>query len=124
MGMAENLKDAKPDGGAGGMVNASALKSYVDRVTRLLEERDALNGDIKEVYDEAKEAGFVTKILRQIVREARLDGQERNDHYAILDAYRHALGLLADTPLGEAAMRQAAKKPGRPRKTAEGEPLH
>ena len=122
--MAENLKDAKSDGGGGGMVNAGALKSYVERVTKLLEERDELTADIKQVYDEAKEAGFVTKILRQIVREARLDSQERNDHYAILDAYRVALGLLADTPLGEAAMRQANKKPGRPRRTAEGDPLH
>lgn len=98
------------------------LKDYVDRVVRLHEERDQLNADIKEVYEEAKEAGYVPARLREVVREYRLDEETRNDRYTVLAAYRRALGMLADLPLGEAAMERAAKPkpkrgPRRPRKS-------
>ena len=90
-----------------GTIDRDALTRYVDRVLALHDERKELNATISEVYEEAKSAGFVTKIIRQIVREQQMDADERLDHYALLDNYRHALGMLADTPLGQAAMAEA-----------------
>src|SRR4029077_8651979 len=84
-------------------VNAEALRGYVSRVENLHEQRDALNADIREVYAEAKDAGFDTTTLREIVREQRMDSEARTARYAMLDQYRQALGMLADTPLGQAA---------------------
>ena len=88
-------------------IDRDALDRYVGRVLVLHEERKSLNADIAVVYEEAKSAGFVTKIIRQIVREQQMDAEEREAHYNLLDTYRHALGMLADTPLGEAAMAEA-----------------
>ena len=88
-----------------GMIDRDALTRYVDRVLVLHNERKTINTDIGEVYEEAKSAGFVTKIIRQIVREKQMDAEERAAHYNLLDTYRHALGMLADTPLGEAGDR-------------------
>ena len=92
---------------SGTVVDGEALRRYRDRVLRVEEERKVLGDDIKEIYAEAREAGFVTKILRQMVREAGLDPQVRQDMYDLLDTYRAALGMLAGTPLGDAAMQQA-----------------
>ena len=92
-----------------GMIDASALSSYVARVVKLHEERSELNESIKEVYEEAKEAGFVTKHLRQIVREKMMDADVLHDHLEAMDRLRHALGMLRDTPLGQAAERAQAE---------------
>jgi uncharacterized protein (UPF0335 family) len=85
-------------------IDREALNRYVGRVLELHNERAELNASIAEVYEEAKNAGFVTKIIRQIVTEQKMEADERNSHYALLDTYRHALGMLADTPLGTAAL--------------------
>jgi uncharacterized protein (UPF0335 family) len=106
------------DGTTGGVINRDALQDYVQRVAQLHDERDELNGSIREVYRESKEAGFDTTVLREIVREFRTDAEPRQSRYALLDAYRQALGMLSDTPLGEAAMRSAETMP-RPRPFAE-----
>jgi uncharacterized protein (UPF0335 family) len=113
--MAQKLHSEAPAKFDGGLIDHDALKRYVDRIENLHTDRDAINDDIKAVYAEAKSAGFVTGIMRQIVRERRMEEAERHDHYALLDAYRSALGMLADTPLGEAALARAAKEPVRRR---------
>ena len=107
------------DGNAGGVINRDALKSYVDRVAKLHDERDELNETIRAIYREAKEAGFDTTVLREIVREYRTDAEPRSSRYALLDAYRRALGMLADTPLGEAAMARETAAVERPKPFAE-----
>lgn len=104
-----------------GTIDRDALHRYVDRVRALHEDRKVLNAGISAVYEEAKSAGFVTGIIRQIVREQQMDAEERLDHYNLLDSYRHALGMLADTPLGEAALSTATID--RPRPFAE-QPVH
>lgn len=107
---------------AGGMVNSDALRSYVSRIVSLHDDRDALNGDIREVYKEAKDGGFDTTTLREVVREQRMESEARHSRYALLDTYRHALGMLADTPLGESAVQRAeSEQPAvrRPRPFAE-----
>ena len=104
-------------------IDRYALRRYVDRVLVLHTERKELNAAIAEVYEEAKSAGFVTRIIRQIVHEQQMEADERHDHYNLLDSYRHALGMLADTPLGEAAMHSVTPVAERPRPFAE-QPIH
>jgi uncharacterized protein (UPF0335 family) len=72
------------------------LKALVERVERLEEEKAALNGDIKEIYAEAKGNGFDTKIMRTVVRLRKLDATEREEQSAILDLYMSALGMTTE----------------------------
>ncbi|MBI1260930.1 MAG: DUF2312 domain-containing protein [Rhizobiales bacterium] len=69
------------------------LRSVVERIERLEEEKAALANDIKEVYAEAKGNGFDTKILRTVIRLRKQDKAERQEQEAILDLYLHALGM-------------------------------
>ena len=69
------------------------LKSFIERVERLEEEKAALAADIREVYSEAKGQGFDTKIMRQVVRLRKLDTADRQEHEAILELYMNALGM-------------------------------
>ena len=92
-----------------GGISGAQLRSYIERIERLEEEKTALAADIREVYSEAKATGFEPKIMRQIVKERKLDGADRAEQESLLDMYRSALGMLADTPLGEAAMAAAAE---------------
>jgi uncharacterized protein (UPF0335 family) len=71
------------------------LKSIVERIERLEEEKAALSSDIKDVYAEAKANGFDTKILRTVIRLRKQDSAERQEQEAILDLYLHALGMAA-----------------------------
>ena len=69
------------------------LKSFIERVERLEEERTALTADIREVYSEAKGGGFDTKIMRQVVRLRKMETADRQEQEAILDLYLSALGM-------------------------------
>lgn len=71
------------------------LKSLVERVERLEEEKSALAGDIREVYAEAKGHGFDTKIMRQVVRLRKLDSSQREEQDTLLDLYMSALGMAS-----------------------------
>ena len=68
------------------------LKSFINRIERLEEERAALSADIKEVYSEAKGTGFDTKIMRKIISLRRQDRDKRKEEEEILDLYLSALG--------------------------------
>lgn len=70
------------------------LKSFVERIERLEEEKKALSDDIKDVYAEAKGNGFDVKALRQVVKLRKQDKDERAEQEAILDSYLQALGML------------------------------
>jgi uncharacterized protein (UPF0335 family) len=72
---------------------AGQLKSLIERIERLEEEKGALAADIREVYSEAKTNGFDTKIMRQVIRLRRLDTTERQEQGAVLDLYLAALGM-------------------------------
>lgn len=72
------------------------LKSIVERVEKLEEERRAISEDIRDVYAEAKANGFDVKALRLIVRMRKLDPGERMEQEAILETYMHALGMLQE----------------------------
>lgn len=71
------------------------LKSFVERIERLEEERAALVADIGEVYAEAKGQGFDARIMRQVVRLRRMDRASRQEAEAMLDLYLGALGMRA-----------------------------
>jgi uncharacterized protein (UPF0335 family) len=77
----------------GGGVAAERLKSFIERIERLEEEKTALTADIREIYSEAKGTGFDTKVMRQIVRLRKMDAADRQEMQAILDTYKRALGL-------------------------------
>jgi uncharacterized protein (UPF0335 family) len=71
----------------------SQLRSIVERIERLEEEKKALSDDIREVYGEAKANGFDTKALRAVVRMRGQEPSERQEFEAIVDLYRDALGI-------------------------------
>ena len=73
-------------------LNNNQLKSIIERVERLEEEKKTIADDIKEVYAEAKGSGYNTKILRQVVRLRKIDINERRESEAILDLYMQAVG--------------------------------
>lgn len=74
-------------------VPAGELKSFIERVERLEEEKAALTADIREVYSEAKAQGFDTKIMRQVVRLRKMDKIEREEQQTLLDLYLDAVGM-------------------------------
>lgn len=91
------------------MSSNNQLASLIERIERLEEEKAGIASDIKDIYAEAKSNGFTPKIMRKIVRERRMDAAKRKEEEALLDTYRSALGMLSDTPLGQAAMEAATR---------------
>ena len=69
------------------------LRSFIERIEQLEEEKAALTADIREIYAEAKGGGFDAKVMRQIVRLRRMDAAERQEHEALLDLSPQAIGL-------------------------------
>jgi uncharacterized protein (UPF0335 family) len=90
-----------------GGIAGDRLKSFIERIERLEEEKRSIAEDIKEVFAEAKGIGFDTKIMRLIIKERRMDRDDLAEQEALLDLYKRALGMLADTPLGAAALKGA-----------------
>lgn len=80
------------------------LKSIIERIERMEEEKKAIGDDIKDIYAEAKGNGFDVKALREIIRLRKQDPNERQEEETILETYMQALGML---PLFEAAERAA-----------------
>jgi uncharacterized protein (UPF0335 family) len=80
----------KPETGG---IAADRLRSIVDRIERLEEERKALSGDIKDIYAEAKSAGFDIKVLRALIRIRKQEPAEVDEQETLLDVYRRALGM-------------------------------
>lgn len=76
-----------------GGISAERLRSIVERIERLTEERKALGSDIKDIYQEAKSVGFDVKALRQIVRMRTWEPAALEEHETLIDVYRRALGM-------------------------------
>lgn len=72
---------------------ASRLKSIIERVERLEEEKSGLAEDIKEVYGEAKATGFDVKVIRQIVRLRKIELDKRREAEMLLETYKAAIGM-------------------------------
>ncbi len=76
-----------------GGVSTDRLRSFVDRIERLEEEKQALAADIREVYSEAKGAGFDVKVMRQLIRLRKMDKEDRTQMEEILIVYERALDM-------------------------------
>ena len=76
-----------------GGVAAEQLRSFVERIERLEEEKKALSDDIRDVYAQAKGSGFDLKVLRQLIRLRKLNAAERSEQETLLDIYKRALGM-------------------------------
>ena len=88
------MNDASNESFSTTAVAAGQLKSIVERVERLEEEKKAVAEQIREVYAEAKANGFDTKTLRKVVSLRKRSIEERQEEEALLDLYLHALGML------------------------------
>jgi uncharacterized protein (UPF0335 family) len=76
-----------------GGIAVDRLRSLIERIERLEEERKALGNDIKDIYGEAKSAGFDVKVLRTIIRLRKQEPAEIEEQETLLDVYRRALGM-------------------------------
>jgi uncharacterized protein (UPF0335 family) len=77
-----------------GGVTGEQLRSLIERIERLEEEKATLAEDIKEVYAEAKGNGFDVKVMRQIIRLRKMDSNDRSELEAVLETYKAALGMM------------------------------
>ena len=85
----------------GGPVAEDRLKSFIERVERLEEEKAAVIADIKEVYAEAKGTGFDVKTMRKVISLRKMEESDRQEAEFLLDTYLSALGML-DRPMESA----------------------
>jgi uncharacterized protein (UPF0335 family) len=76
-----------------GGIAVDRLRSIIERIERLEEERKALASDIKDIYAEAKSAGFEVKVVRQIIAIRKKEPAEVEEQETLLDLYRRALGM-------------------------------
>lgn len=91
-----NMSNSQP-------IATDRLRSFVERIELLDRERYAIVSDTKGVYSEAKSAGFDTKTLRKVVKERRIEPDDRSEQLALFDLYWHALTGQTVTPLEKAA---------------------
>lgn len=75
-------------------IAAGQLRSLIERIERLEEEKKTIADDIKDIYAEAKGNGFDTKAIRTIVRMRKKDQAQREEEATILELYLHALGMI------------------------------
>lgn len=79
-----------------GAVARDQLRSYIERIEKLEEEKKSIADDIKDVYGEAKAMGYDTKVLRKVIAIRKQDQNDRMEQEAILDTYLHALGMASE----------------------------
>ena len=78
----------------GGPIAQDRLRSFIERIERLEEEKTALMADIKEVYSEAKGTGFDIKTMRKVISLRKMEESDRQEAEFLLDTYLSALGML------------------------------
>ena len=97
-GLRAAIKSAKasdltePESEVGGIA-ADRLRSIIERVERLEEEKKALSDDIKDIFAEAKSAGFDVSVVRAIIRIRKQEPADVEEQETLLDLYRRALGM-------------------------------
>jgi uncharacterized protein (UPF0335 family) len=99
-------KEAAKIGDNSHIIAKDQIKSIVERIERLEIEKAETASDIRDIYSEAHSTGYDTKALRTIIKMRKQDAGERAEQEAILETYMHALGMLSDTPLGQAAVKR------------------
>lgn len=87
-----------------GGITAEQLRSYIERIERLEEEKAELAANVREIFAEAKANGFDTKVMRQVLKLRKMDANDRAEQKSLLDLYLHALGMAPDlTPADQAS---------------------
>lgn len=76
-----------------GGIAVERLRSLIERIERLEEEKSAITSDINDVYTEAKNAGFDTKIMREIIKLRKMNAADRDEKEILLETYRKALDI-------------------------------
>ena len=84
---------AQKDAEVGGIA-VDRLRSLIERIEKLEEDKKEIQSDIREVFAEAKSAGFDVKIMRAILKLRKMNAADRDEQEVLLDTYRKALGLL------------------------------
>ncbi|GIL40578.1 DUF2312 domain-containing protein [Roseiterribacter gracilis] len=76
-------------------VGAKRLRSFVDRIERLEEEKSGITADIRDIYAEAKGTGYDVKALRKLIALRKVELEQRREQSELLQLYMHALGMEA-----------------------------
>ena len=76
-----------------GGIDSNRLLSLIERIEHLESEKDAISSDIRDVYAEAKSAGFDTKIMREVIKLRKMNTADWDEKEFLLDAYRKALDI-------------------------------
>lgn len=84
------------------------LEGYVSEIERSEVQKKEIVDDISAIYSSAKDAGFDTKAVRHIIRVRKADREKQQALENAVEVYKHALGMLADLPLGQAAISRVA----------------
>lgn len=87
-----NVTPIKETADVGG-VAGTRLKSFIERIERLEEEKSSISSDIKDVYGEAKGTGFDAKTMRRLIRLRKMDEEKRREEDELLELYRAAISL-------------------------------
>lgn len=89
-----------------GSYASERLRQYVERLERLEQDKKEIAAQIREVKAEAKSAGFDVRTIAAVIQLRKMSPAELREYDAVMQTYRGALGMLYDTPLGEAARRR------------------
>lgn len=76
-----------------GGIDVNRLRSIIQRIERLQEEKEAISSDIRDVFAEAKSAGFDVKILRAIIKLGKMNKADRDEQEYLIETYRKALDI-------------------------------
>ena len=76
-----------------GGIAVDRLRSLIERIERLEEEKKAISSDVNDIYAEAKSAGFDTKVMKTVIKLRKMDASDRDEQEFLLDTYRKALDI-------------------------------
>ena len=76
-----------------GGIAVDRLRSLIERIERLEEEKKSIAGDIRDIFAEAKSAGFDVKVMREILKLRKMDAADRDEKELLLETYRKALEI-------------------------------
>lgn len=78
-------------------VTTEQLRSYIERIERLTEEKTGITADIRDVFAEAKGNGYDAKVMREIIKLRKKKASERDEEEYLIETYKRALGMLPES---------------------------
>lgn len=85
--------EVTPHASRGSNLAMDRLRSCIERIERIADERKALGSDIRDIFQELKSSGFEPKVVRELLRLRRLDPDDLEEREALLDVYRNGMGM-------------------------------